>query len=249
MKLLRSARALSQLARCALHLLHGMWTIWRHFQHASALQKSEHVTQWARSFLAILNVKTTVTGVPQVAGPLMLVSNHVSWLDILVLLAVQPLRFVSKSDIQRWPVIGWLATHAGTLYIERSSRRDALRTVHQIADALKSGDMIAFFPEGTTSDGSGLLPFHANLLQAAIAVNAPVQAVTMRFQDAATGQRSRVAAYIDDDHLLGSVWGLLHAAPLEIKLQFASPEHAGARDRRAWAQDLHQKMLETLQNK
>src|SRR5207342_3377123 len=96
-------------------------------------------------------------------GPMMLVANHISWLDILVLHASRHCRFVSKSDVAHWPLIGRLATAAGTMYIERESRRDALRIVHHMTEALASGDILAVFPEGTTSDGVTLLPFHANL--------------------------------------------------------------------------------------
>ena len=83
-------------------------------------------------------------------------------------------RFISKSDVQGWPIVGTLATAAGTLYIERASRRDALRMVRGMADALRAGEVLAVFPEGTTGDGRTLLPFHANLLEAAVQAGAPV---------------------------------------------------------------------------
>jgi hypothetical protein len=84
---------------------------------------------------------------------------------------------VAKSELKAWPLIGPLATAAGTLYIERASSRDALRVVHHMAERLQAGDVLAVFPEGTTGDGVHVLPFHANLLQAAIAARAPAQAV------------------------------------------------------------------------
>jgi 1-acyl-sn-glycerol-3-phosphate acyltransferase len=95
-------------------------------------------------------------------GPLLLVSNHVSWLDILVINAVRPARFVSKADVRHWPLVGELITAAGTLYIEREKRRDAMRVVHRMADSLREGDVVAVFPEGTTGSGLDVLPFHAN---------------------------------------------------------------------------------------
>jgi 1-acyl-sn-glycerol-3-phosphate acyltransferase len=119
-----------------------------------------------------------------VNGPVLLVANHISWLDIVVLHAARHCRFVSKAMCKRWPLIGTLATGAGTLYIERESRRDAMRVVHHMADALQAGDILAVFPEGTTSDGISLLPFHANLIQAAVSAGAPVQPVALRFIDA-----------------------------------------------------------------
>jgi 1-acyl-sn-glycerol-3-phosphate acyltransferase len=233
--------------RCIAHLLHGMGTIARHFPGATPEQKASHVSQWARRFLQLLQVELRSTGQAVTAGPLMVVANHISWLDILVMLAVQPVHFVSKADVRRWPVIGWLATNAGTLYIERASRRDALRVVHHIAQALTEppespevhhASIIAVFPEGTTSDGSAVLPFHANLIQAAISAHAPVQPVALRYSDVATGQLSLAPTYVDDDSLFTSVWRLLTSPTVEAVVHFTPVQHANGRDRRAWAADL-----------
>ncbi len=140
---------------------------------------------WARRMLEVLGIALQVRGQPPLRGPMLLVANHISWLDILVLHAARHCRFVSKADVKRWPLIGALATGAGTLYIERESRRDAMRVVHHMAASLRSGDIVAVFPEGTTSDGMTLLPFHANLVQAAISAQAPVQPVALQFVEAA----------------------------------------------------------------
>jgi len=169
-----------------------------------------------------------------------LVANHISWLDILVIHAARFCRFVSKADVGRWPLIGTLATGAGTLYIERSRRRDALRMVHDMAKSLREGDVLAVFPEGTTSDGAQVLAFHANLIESAIAAGAPVQPLALRYADARTGQASQAPAYIDDDSLLGSIWRTLTAEPMVAVVHFGLPEQANGRDRRQWAGDLRQ---------
>jgi 1-acyl-sn-glycerol-3-phosphate acyltransferase len=245
-KALQACAALVKVLRCTGHMLSGMWTIRRHFGSATQPQRAQHVQQWAQDFLKILEVQLHTSGTPQSQGPLLVVANHISWLDILVMLAVQPVSFVSKSEIKSWPLIGWLATHAGTLYIERASRRDAMRVVHHIADALKpaapghAAQMIAVFPEGTTSDGLVVLPFHGNLIQAAISVHAPIQAVALRYIDATTGALNLTPAYVDDDTLVSSVWRLLSSAPVVATVRFAEPEVANGRDRRAWAQHLQQ---------
>jgi len=149
-------------------------------------------------------------------------------------------RFVSKSDVKGWPLIGTLSTGSGTLYIERERRRDALRVVHHMTDALRGGDLIGVFPEGTTSDGRGLLPFHANLLQASISSGAPVLPAALRFADAATGETSQAPRYIDDDNLVVSLWNTLRAPPLLAIVRFGEPQDPHGRDRRAWAQSLHE---------
>ena len=240
-RLIRIMHALARALRCIAHLLRGMWTIRRHFSGASSSQKSQHISQWAQQFLAILDVQLRTTGTAAQVGPMMVVANHISWLDVLVLLAVQPVCFVSKAQVKHWPLIGWLATNAGTLYIERASRRDAMRVVHHIAQALQPANaaqaahIIAVFPEGTTSDGTKALPFHANLIQAAISAHAPVQAVALRYVDATTAALSLTPTYVDDDTLISSVWRLLCASPVVATVHFATPAHADGRDRRAWA--------------
>ncbi len=249
------ATAFFKAARCVAHLLSGMLTITRFFGKATAQQKAQHIAQWANGFLRILGVQVRTTGSAVTTGPLLVVANHISWLDILVMLAVQPVRFVSKADVKYWPLIGWLATNAGTLYIERASRRDALRVVHHIAEALReapagtpvhTASIIAVFPEGTTSDGTTVLPFHANLVQAAISAHAPVQTVALRYLDAGTGALSLVPAYVDDDTLISSVWRLLASPPVKAMVNFSELQHARGRERRAWALDLRAEVSKAL---
>jgi 1-acyl-sn-glycerol-3-phosphate acyltransferase len=128
-----------------------------------------------------------------------------------------------------------MANGAGTLYIERESRRDALRVVHQMADALRNGDIVAVFPEGTTGDGRTMLPFHANLLQAALVTNQPAQPMALRFIDTATGQTSFAPSFVGDETLLGSVWRTLTAPPITAIVCFGEPQRSGGRERREWA--------------
>jgi len=217
------------------HVLMGMWTIYVRFPQLSAEQRDMRVQAWG--------IHLRVLGQPVARGPALMVANHISWLDILVIHAARHCRFVSKSDIRDWPLVGMLATGAGTLYIERSRRKDALRMVKDMADAMTRGDVVAVFPEGTTSDGRELLPFHANLIQAAIEAGAPVQAMSLQFIDARTGQISFAPCYIGDDTLIGSMWRTLKARRIEAVVHFGEPQTAQGRDRRAWAQDLRQDIM------
>ncbi|MCM2296869.1 lysophospholipid acyltransferase family protein [Rhodoferax sp.] len=237
----RHFSAFFKLARVGLHLIHGLWVVNRHFPRWQDHQKAKRIQAWARSSLALLGIDLKVNGNPPGNGPLLLVANHVSWLDIVVLLASCPCRFVSKSEIGQWPVVGTLTRAAGTLFITRSSRRDALRVVHQMAEKLHadSGMVLAIFPEGTTSNGLQVLPFHANLFQAAISANAPVQTVAVRFEETASGRHSQAACYIDDDTFLGSLWRTLTAPQQRVVLSFGSAQHAGGRNRQDWAADAH----------
>lgn len=225
--------------RVLLHVLSGLAQVRFFFPRLPQAQRDLRVRAWACAMLRCLGVELRLVGTPPVTGPMLLVANHISWLDILVLHAARHCRFVSKSDVKHWPLVGTLATAGGTLFIERASRRDAMRVVHHMAQALKDGDILAVFPEGTTGDGTTVLPFHANLLQAAISAQAPVQPVLLQFVDGRTGAPSRAMSYVGDESLLGSLWRTLSARHLRAVVVYGVPEYAGNRDRRSWARDLH----------
>jgi 1-acyl-sn-glycerol-3-phosphate acyltransferase len=234
MKVMRHASAVWKLLRVLLHVLAGLLTILLRFPRLNAAQQQQCVVAWSQGLLACLAIKLEVKGAAFSASPALLMANHVSWMDIPVVHAVHYCRFVGKSDLKHWPVLGTLIAGGGTLFIERENRRDALRMVHTMADSLRSGDVVAVFPEGTTSDGTGLLPFHANLTQAAISAHVPVQPLAMRFVDAATGEPSTAPAYVGDTTLLQSVWRTLTAPPLAVVVTVGEPQTADGRDRRSW---------------
>ena len=223
------------------HILSGVWEVWRDFDSLNEAQRLERAHRWAQRFFERLQIQLSVEGVPNTSQTLW-IANHISWMDILVLLAASPCRLVSKSDVRAWPLIGGMAHAAGTVFIERRQRRDAMRVVHDMAAALKAGQVLAVFPEGTTSSGQSLLPFHANLLQAAIAVDVPVQPVAITYWDRNNNTRSQAAAYIDDDTLLASLWRTVQQPGLGVKVAFLQAETAQGRDRRAWSNELRQRL-------
>ena len=227
-----------RLWRATAHALRGWLTITLRFPRLSEEQREMQVQLWARGMLKVLGIELRLEGQPPLTGPVLLVANHISWLDILVMHAARHCRFVSKADVKRWPLIGTLATGGGTLYIERESRRDAMRVVQRMAQGLQDGQVVAVFPEGTTSDGITLLPFHGNLIQAAISADAPVQPVALRFVDARSGQVSLAPSYVGDESLVGSLWRTLRAPTLAAVVRYGTPQTAQGRDRRAWAADL-----------
>ena len=241
--LLKSLRAIWKLLRGLWHVAVGMWWIYAHFPQLSAEQREMRVQAWSLQLLALWGIHLKVLGQPVLNGPALLVANHISWLDISVIHAARHCRFVAKSDIRNWPLIGTLATGCATLFIERTSRKDALRMVKDMADAMKEGDVVAVFPEGTTSDGRDLLPFHANLIQSAIQADAPVQPMSLKFIDAASGEPSYAPCYIGDDTLVGSMWRTLTASRITAVVHFGEPQTANGRDRRAWVNDLRQDII------
>jgi 1-acyl-sn-glycerol-3-phosphate acyltransferase len=240
----RALRAVGRLLHALAHALRGWFTIRFAFPKLTVSQREQRVQAWAVRMLQILGIELQLRGAPPAAGPMLLVANHISWLDILVLHAARHCRFVSKADVRRWPLIGTLATGAGTLYIERESRRDAMRVVHHMAESLRAGEVLAVFPEGTTSDGRQLLPFHANLIQAAISADAPIQPVALSFIDVATQRQSFSPSYVGEETLVGSISRTLSGPPLAAVLVFGLPQRAAGRNRRAWAADLRSAVKE-----
>ena len=236
---MKPLRAVWRLVRLLVHIAHGLWVVALRFPSLSPDQQHARVQVWSQQLLALAGVHLRVVGEPPRTGPVMLVANHISWLDIPVMHAARHCRFVSKSDVKGWPLIGTLATAAGTLYIERSSRRDALRMVQTMQEALERGEVLAVFPEGTTGNGRAMLPFHANLIQAAVAAQAPVQPVGLRFADQASGATSFAPSYIGDETLVGSIWRTLCAPAIEAVVHYGTAELPEGRDRRVWAEHLH----------
>jgi 1-acyl-sn-glycerol-3-phosphate acyltransferase len=235
---LAAARALWRIGRAVLHALHGALICAFVFPRLDRAQRMQRVGWWSARMLRLLGIRLQARGTVH-PGPALLVANHVSWLDILAINAVHPVRFVSKADVRHWPFLGWLVACGGTLFIERERKRDALRVVHQVAEALAAGEIVAVFPEGTTSDGRGVLPFHANLLQAAITTATPVQPLALRYSDAASA-RSQAAAYIGDTSLARSLWTTASAQGLTAHVQLDAAQGTRQLDRRALAAQLRE---------
>ena len=237
---MKSLTAFWLLLRGGAHIAGGWWTIRTRFPKLSQAEREAEVQRGARNFLRVWRIGLDVRGAPPKDGPLLLVVNHISWLDILVMHAAGFCRFVSKADVKDWPVIGMMATGAGTLYVARDSRRDALRVVHHMRDALVRGEVVAVFPEGTTSNGITLLPFHANLIQAAISAHAPALPVALQFIDSRSGAMSTAPMYIGEQTLLESVWRTLTAPGLRAVVSYGEAQSSEGRERREWAAELRE---------
>jgi 1-acyl-sn-glycerol-3-phosphate acyltransferase len=239
--LLASLRLLS----AVLHGLRGLFTILWHFPKLGLAERQARIAAWSLGMLRALGVQHEAGGSFRTGGTL-IVANHVSWLDIMAIHAVCPrARFVSKADVQHWPLINRLVDGADTLYIERASRRDAMRVVHQIAEALQAGQAVAVFPEGTTGPGHPLLPFHANLLQAGIAAGVPVQPVALRYRDA-SAPYSASASFVGDTTLLQSLWMIARGRGLTVSVQALPPLATLHTERRALAVLAREQIVQAL---
>ncbi|NGY05828.1 lysophospholipid acyltransferase family protein [Solimonas terrae] len=181
---------------------------------------------WHRVLLRILGVHVRRHGQPTTAAHLS-VANHISWLDIPVINASEPVRFVAKSEIRNWPLAGWLATAAGSFYLRRG-KGDSPRLLDRLSVYLRNGGSVALFPEGTTTDGSGMLRFHARMFAPAIEARCAVQPIALRY-DGVDGRA--IAPFIGDDDLLHHVLRVLMVARLDVEVTYCAPIEANGRER------------------
>ena len=170
------------------------------------------------------------TGITPGSNGRLLLSNHISWIDIFAINAAMPCRFVAKAEIVRWPVIGGMLGHSGTLFIERGRRRAVGIVNDAVQGHLRAGESIGVFPEGTTTRGDRLLPFHSNLLAPALEVGCPVWPVGLRYSE--RGKFSDAAAYVGDMSLVTSLARVLVADDLEIEVAFLPALEAPAHENR-----------------
>ena len=235
-----NARMLSptfKFLRMATHILAGSLTVLLLFPHLDRPERARRVTRWGAQLLAILKVRLKVSGRPPTvhAGGALLAANHVSWLDIYLLHSLLPARFISKAEVRGWPLFGWLAEAVGSVFLVREKKSDAMRVNQLMAEHLRQGDCLALFPEGTTSDGSGLQPFFSSLFQPAVDAGAQVWPVYIRYlrQD---GSRCAEAAYCDAMSLGASLRKVLRLKVLQAEVHFLPPIDSRGLTRRELAQ-------------
>jgi 1-acyl-sn-glycerol-3-phosphate acyltransferase len=233
--------------RLLLHVLYGLLIAGLILPRVGKSRGNLIISRWCRGLLCVLNVGIVTHGdMPdKKLGNTMFVANHISWLDIFALNSLRTMRFVAKSDIRSWPVIGWLCEKANTLFTERSRRHGAGRMVEIAADCLRAGDCLCLFPEGTTSDGSELLPFKGSLIQAAIDAKSQLWPVAIRYPDA-DGSVNKEMAYYGDMSLGQSIKQILAQRSPMIELHFLPPIRAQGQERRSLSRSARQAIADRL---
>ncbi|MEM7612102.1 MAG: lysophospholipid acyltransferase family protein [Pseudomonadota bacterium] len=197
---------------------------------------------WSRSMCWSLGGRNVIHGTrPQV--PFFLASNHLGYLDIVVLAQFLPAVFVSKAEVRQWPFVGWLTTLADTLYINRERHRDIPRANQSIADALSDGDSVVLFPEGTSSESDFVLPIRPPLLEVAVQQTVPVHTVALYFETSPGDPHAhRAICYYGDMDFVSHVWRLLHLRGFTVTIRFGHIAHH-ADDRRQLARQLGDEIL------
>lgn len=225
--------------RFALHLSYGVLLAVA-LPSLSNKQQRRILQSWSAELLAIMHVRISTSGAVSLQDVTrgLIVANHISWLDVIVLNSILPLRFVAKSEVRDWPVIGWLCAQAQTLFIARHKRSDTARTNLQMSESLQQGNCMALFPEGTTTDGSQVKHFHASLLQPAIDAQTTIYPVALRYHDQ-NGNRNTDAAYIDEMSFIESLWKILRSRNLHVHVSTTSALDTQTVHRRTLAQEAH----------
>lgn len=218
-----------------LHILAGIAICGLVFPLIDQRKRNRIIAAWSRGLVRICGARLHLSGLvpnvtqrrdgvlPGVPGTLML-CNHISWIDVFALLGAMPARFVAKSEIGKWPLIGVLVTLAGTLYIERGRRHAVATMNHRVREKLAAGETIVVFAEGTTTDGFSLLPFHSNLIAPAIEIGCDVWPVALRYTS--RGEPTTAAAFIGEMGLVTSLWNILVARDLGIEIIYLAPIEA-----------------------
>ena len=244
--ILRTPLALLRVCLILPWIVAGLFAVGVIYPFASAEQRARMNRRWSRILLGMCGLRIAVQGDPILHDAVLYVANHVSWLDIFVMNAVRPTAFVAKSEIRSWPVVGWLVAGAGTVFIERGQRR----AVQGVAEAMRvrfdRGEAVGLYPEGTTSDGSSLLPFHAGLFQPARMAGAPIQPVALRYR--AEGERAAFPAFVGEETLVTNVLRLLLARHLNVAIQYLPALDNNDQDRILLARKAYDSILAAIQS-
>ena len=226
-----SLRVAWTLARVVLHILFALVIVGLLFPFASITRRRAFVRWWSGRVLTICRVRLHVieppvdrSGHDVIAAALrpggigaMLVMNHISWLDIFVVQSLRTARFIAKDEIAHWPLLGFLTDRTGAVFIERGKRRALREANRRVAELLVEGELVCMFPEGAVSDGTGLLPFHGNLIQPAIDAGTPVVVGGLRYRER-DGRRTTATDYVGDVTLFQSIVRIARHEPLVVEL-------------------------------
>ena len=196
---------------------------------------------WLNSFSAILNLHITQEGTLPEEGSL-LVSNHISWLDIVVIGKFLPAYFVAKSDISGWPVIGFLARQAGTIFIRRGDKKHVKEINERMIWLLKQQSNIIAFPEGTTTKGDDVLGFHASLFQPALLTKAPIQPIALEY----IGPSKELAPFVGDDDFVSHLLRILTMEKIDLVISFLPVIRSSGRDRLSVSHEARESIVDKI---
>jgi 1-acyl-sn-glycerol-3-phosphate acyltransferase len=237
---MRLLRRLSRIARLIPHILVGLWraaTILPRNRPPRGRREWDTVRRWIYRALDIVGVEVRVHGqLPD--GPALVVSNHISWLDLGALIPVVDAGFIGKSELAHWPLLGFIIARGGTVFIDRRGNDSAARITREMIHRLQQGDRVAVFPEGMTNRGP-LRRFHPRLFEAARATGVPIQPVALRYDN-------DVVPFVDHIGFLPHLWRVLGERRITVDVWLLDPILTGDRDRRSIARSAEAAVREQL---
>ena len=232
-----------RLFRLVVKLMGGLWISVYTFARGDQARRHAVTRAWSRQLLHLAGIEVRAVGFPtDTERPVTLVANHVSWADIFALNTQRACHFIAKDELRRWPVVRRMLANVGTLFINRSDRKDTHRLKEVVHRLMIQGETVAVFPEGTTSDGRDVLKFHASLLEPVVAAGGEVWVVAVRYFRPAPSRevhgemRTDAAAYIGDTTMLQSLHAIFAAEPLIAEVRFLEAIDCAGRTRREVAQ-------------
>jgi 1-acyl-sn-glycerol-3-phosphate acyltransferase len=242
----RPTRAL-RWTRLAIHALAGALILRLVFPRAGAARRRALVAWWSGKLVRIVGVAVHAEGAAPGGGgpPAMIAANHISWLDIFAISSVCSTRFIAKSEVRDWPLAGWIAERAGTIFIRRERRRDTARINDLVHAALIEGDCVGLFPEGTTTEGDRLLRFHSSLFEPAVANGARVFPVAVRYEHADCSP-CRAMAYVGELSFVQSLGLVIRQRGAVARVAFAPPLETAGLGRREVAARAEQSVATLL---
>jgi lyso-ornithine lipid O-acyltransferase len=196
---------------------------------------------WLKWFAAILNLQITHEGQLPTRGNVW-VSNHISWLDIIVLGQFAPAHFVAKSDVLAWPIIGYLARQGGTIFVRRGDKQQVKAIAEALVWLLKQSSTVIAFPEGTTTKGDMVLPFHASLLQAALLTKVSVQPIALRYE----GEAKSIAPFIGDDDFVPHLIRMLSLDKIAVHIVFHPAISTAGKNRQSVSNEARGMIMESI---
>lgn len=208
------------------HVIVGLVTLSFQFPFVDQNKKNKLIQCWSKRLLTIFGIQLHLKNseiLPET--PFLLASNHISWMDIHAINAFKPIRFVAKSDVEGWPIFGWMAKQLGTVFIKRDSARHGKRVAEDVSKVLDK-ESVCIFPEGTSTVGESVLPFRPNLFESAVMARAPVYSLAICYKSSESGARSDVAAFVGDMGLLESMARILRDRRQIVELTFLPPSGA-----------------------
>jgi 1-acyl-sn-glycerol-3-phosphate acyltransferase len=215
---LHPVRFILRLIAILIWVLVGFVVLLLFFTWAPIKHKDALYCWWSKWLLRWCGVKVERQGEPVADGGALLIANHVSWLDIFVLSSQRATIFVGKQEIRSWPVLGWLVAGVGTIFIERGNRKAVHKVGLQMKDRFDRGQLVGLFPEGTTSEGMDVLPFHAGLFEPAVEWDMAVQPVALLYKH--RGQRSPFAAFVGSENLVQNAWRVLGETRVSVEVDY-----------------------------